>query len=103
MPATERRKLLQKGQISVDDHKKSRGRQSQDGQVTAGDCRCYGITRGRGQATLPAMVVPLRRRRNVEGWVEEKHSHEDRMKPELEISNSEVDLDVKRLHVWVQW
>lgn len=70
-----------------------------NGQVVAGDCCCrYGIIRGCGQATCLGMVVPLRRRRNVDGWVEEKHSHEYGMESELEVSKSQVDFDV-RLHI----
>ncbi|KAH0373857.1 putative eukaryotic translation initiation factor 3 subunit I, partial [Aureobasidium melanogenum] len=65
-----------------------------DGQVVGGDYCCrYGRIRGCGQATWLEMVVPLRRRRNVDGWVEEKHSHEYRMEPELEMSKSQVDVD----------
>jgi len=42
--------------------------------------------------------------RNVGGWlVEEKHSQEQRMKSELDTSNSYIDVGRKRLHRWSIW
>ena len=72
-PAVARRKLLQSDQNSVKDDEKSKNDQRRMDKLLPEIVVCrYGIIRGRGQATLLEMVVPLRRRRNVDGWVEER-------------------------------